>query len=288
MKKIKVLSVLTLIVLLLGCGREKTLFTEDVLEERNTKYSDRVEVHRIKYLSDGLEVGGYLIKPKQIDDKLPIIVYNRGGNRNFALINNSLKHLEYLASNGYIVVASQYRGNIYSEGKDEFGGEDINDVLNLIDIAKGLSYADKRNIFMLGVSRGGTMAYITSRKTDEINAMAVICGNTDLLQLYDEREDKMKKVLEELIGGKPDEKPEEYKERSAYYWADEIDTPVIIFHGMKDWRVDVSQAKKLSKELKKHNKEHRLIIYPDVGHSMGHHWDEVDKKIFEWFEDHRK
>lgn len=73
------------------------------------------------------------------------------------------------------------------------------------------------------------MTYIASRKSDEINAMAVVCGNTNIFQLYDEREDKMKDVLKDLIGGIPNEKPKEYKERSAYYWAEEINAPVLIF-----------------------------------------------------------
>lgn len=288
MKIIKNLSVIIFIVFILGCGKEKNLFEEKELVRRDTKYSDEIEVHRIKYLSDGLEIGGYIIKPKKIDEKLPVIIYNRGGNRNFSLVDQSLKHLEYLASNGYIVAASQYRGNIYSGGRDEFGGEDINDILNLIDIVKRLPYVDKENIFMLGISRGGMMNYIASRKTDEINAMAVVCGNTDITQLYEERADKMKRILEDLIGGSPKEKPKEYEERSAYYWANEIDTPVIIFHGEKDWRVDVSQAKKLSQKLMEYNKEYKLVIYPDVGHSMAHHWDEVDKQMFEWFEKYKK
>lgn len=106
MEGIKVFIVLILTVLLLGYRGNKNLFTEDIMVKRDTKYSDGVEIHRVKYLSDGLEIGGYLVKPQKIDGKLPIIVYNRGGNRNFSLLEGYLNHLEYLASNGYIVVAS--------------------------------------------------------------------------------------------------------------------------------------------------------------------------------------
>lgn len=39
------------------------------------------EVSKIKYLSDGLKVVGYLVKPKSAAGaKLPFIIYNRGGN----------------------------------------------------------------------------------------------------------------------------------------------------------------------------------------------------------------
>ena len=65
-----------------------------------------------------------------------------------------MDYLEYLASRGYVVAASQYRGNLYSEGRDEYGGQDVDDILNLIAKVKKLSYVDRENIFMIGFSRG--------------------------------------------------------------------------------------------------------------------------------------
>ncbi len=63
-------------------------------------------------------------------------------------------------SNGFVVVASQYRGADGGEGKEEYGGADIADVLNLIPLAKSLGYADMKNVFMFGNSRGGMMTYL--------------------------------------------------------------------------------------------------------------------------------
>jgi len=124
---VKVIGVLILL-LITGCGEKERLFIEDIVEERDGPYSQGVETHRIKYGSGGLKIGGYLVIPKDIEGKLPVIIYNRGGNRNYGLIDKNLNHLEYLASNGYIVLASQYRGNIYSEGRDEYGGGDVDDI----------------------------------------------------------------------------------------------------------------------------------------------------------------
>ena len=39
-----------------------------------------------------------------------------------------------MATWNYVVVTNQYRGNDEGEGKEEFGGKDINDVLNLIPV----------------------------------------------------------------------------------------------------------------------------------------------------------
>ena len=43
-----------------------------------------------------------------------------------------------------MVVASQYRGNAGGEGKEEFGGKDVNDVLNLLPLLESLPKADEK------------------------------------------------------------------------------------------------------------------------------------------------
>jgi len=44
--------------------------------------------------------------------------------------------------------------------REEFGGAEIHDVLNLIPLAKSLGYVDMDNVFILGVSRGGMETYL--------------------------------------------------------------------------------------------------------------------------------
>lgn len=49
--------------------------------ERRKTYTG-VDCKKIKYLSDGLKVVGYIWKPKNSEGKkLPVIIFNRGGNR---------------------------------------------------------------------------------------------------------------------------------------------------------------------------------------------------------------
>jgi len=162
-------------------------------------FSDKVECHKIKYLSDELKVVGFLLFPKIRDEKLPVLIYNRGGNREHgAIFGRNLSYLAYLASNNYVVLASQYRGNDGGEGKESFGGSDINDVLNLIVLAKSLEYADPNKIVMLGYSRGGMMTYLAIKSGAQIRAAAVVGGLTDIVQIYRERED-MRRVIEDFI-----------------------------------------------------------------------------------------
>lgn len=251
----------------------------------DNEYKDTVECYRIRYLSDGLEVVGFILKPKQVDQKLPVIIYNRGGNREFGKIDASkLKYLSYLSSNGYVVLASQYRGNDGGQGKEEFGGNDINDVLNLIPMAESLPFIDSDRIIMLGYSRGGLMTYLAISKSTKIKAACVVGGVTDIIQLYNEREQGMKNVLIELIGGTPTDKEAEYKMRSVYYWPEKINAPVLILHGEDDWRVQKSQAEKIANKLNELGKPYELVIYPKGSHGLTENKNDRDRRILEWFE----
>src|SRR5688572_15620040 len=72
----------------------------------------QVDLKAITYLSDGLQVKGYLAVPKR-GDRLPCLIVNRGGNRAFGALDDgsAARRLGKLAAWGYVVVASQYRGN---------------------------------------------------------------------------------------------------------------------------------------------------------------------------------
>lgn len=256
------------------------------LESLDVGYSENVESYRLRYLSDGLEVVGFLIKPRQ-GDRYPAVILNRGGQLEFAKIDTAtLKYLSHLVSvENYVVVASQYRGNDGGEGREEFGGSDVNDVLNLIPMLESLPFVNPDKIAMLGYSRGGMMTYIAITMTDKVKAACVIGGITDLIQWFNERLD-MGSVLIELIGGTPEEKENEYKKRSAYYWPEEINTPVLILHGGYDWMVDDSQAEKLASELEELGKTYELVVYPRGSHGLEEHAQDVFSRIFEWFENY--
>ncbi len=250
-----------------------------------SKWSDEVECYRIKYLSHGYKVVGFIVKPKGEGSKYPVMIFNRGGNREFGKITKkSLKYLSYLSSNNYVVIASQYRGNDGGQGREEFGGRDINDVLNLVPLAKSLSFTEPDKIVMLGFSRGGMMTYLAIKNDAKIKAAAFVGGVTDLGQNYNEREEAMKKVIRELIGMDKNE----WKKRSAYYWPEKINVPVLILHGEDDWRVKVSQAKKLSERLTEVGKVHELFEFPKGDHGLNTHRSERNRRIFEWFDKYLK
>ena len=127
------------------------------------------------------------------------------------------------------------------------------------------------------------MTYIAISETNRIKAAAVVGGVTDITQTYKEREQGMQQVMIDLIGGTPQQKEAEYKERSAYFWPEKINTPVLILHGGDDWRVRATQAEKLASKLEESGKVHELVIYPGGSHGLNENRKDRDDRILKWF-----
>lgn len=105
-----------------------------------------------------------------------------------------------LALQGYIVIASQYSGNAGSEGKDEMGGSDIEDVLALQKILKKYPRANAEKIGMYGPSRGGTMAYLALSKVKWLKAVVTVGAPTNLIR-QEKLRPEMKEHFKKMLGG---------------------------------------------------------------------------------------
>ena len=75
-----------------------------------------------------------------------------------------------------------------SEGKDEIGGNDVNDILNIISLADEFDFADKTKWGIEGWSRGGMMTYLTLLKNPNFRC-AVLVGAISDLKSYVETSD---------------------------------------------------------------------------------------------------
>jgi dipeptidyl aminopeptidase/acylaminoacyl peptidase len=256
--------------------------------ERRQSFAD-YECRKIKYLSDGLKVVGFIWKPKNVaGKKLPLVIVNRGGNPNLALLTPQSFYYPYV-SNGFVVVGSQYRGADGGEGKDEFGGADVNDVLNLVPLARALGYVDMNNVFMHGASRGGMQAFLAIKKGIPVNAVAVSGALTDLTAAAKERPGVAERVWSRLIPGYAEKADESLRERSAVHFADQINVPVLILQGGADWRSDAgSQALGLANRLQALGKTYELHVYAGDDHPLSVNRLERERKIVEWFKRYMK
>jgi dipeptidyl aminopeptidase/acylaminoacyl peptidase len=246
-------------------------------------------VEKIAYISDGLKIKGYLAYPKNIENKkLPCIIWNRGGYQEKGAIDKFTARgiFGQLASWGYTVFASQYRGNAGSEGKEEFGGDDVNDIINLRDLAEGLDFADKDNWGIEGWSRGGMMTFLTLIKKQNFRC-AVLSGAISNIKNYIEENPERKLLYEKLFGKANYET--EIKERTIINKIDKLPKiPYLIIHGGNDDTVSPIQSLELSMELYKKEILHRLIIFENGDHFLKSYRREVDELRKMWFNKYLK
>lgn len=256
--------------------------------EREKAYAG-FECRRITYMSDGLKVAAFIWKPKNTEGKkLPLIIINHGGNGDSGKLTPWAQFGYYrYVSSGFVVIGPQYRGIDGGEGHDEFGGADVHDVLNLIPLARSLGYVDMNNVFMIGASRGGMMTYLALKGNAPVNAAAVISGMTDLISTDKERP-MMVNVYKRLIPDFEKRGEESLRERSAVYWADKINAPMLLLHGTADWRVSTGQVLALAQKLQETGKPYELIVYASDDHGVPLNRDDADRRIVEWFRIHMK
>ena len=210
-------------------NKSQLIFAPDTLSNLEARFSDvteifnQIELHEITYLSDNLKVKGFLAIPKQ-KGKYPCLIVNRGENKEFGAISTkrALLWLGKLANWGYVVVASQYRGNAGGEVRQEFGGANVNDVINLIPWLASIPEADTSRVGIYGWSRGGMLTYLALTKTNKFKAAVIGAGMANAFTNITRRPDMEKYVYSELIPNYWQNKESELKATSAVYWAEKL------------------------------------------------------------------
>lgn len=252
-------------------------------------------VEKITYLSDlhagktgGLKVKGYIAYPKDDSKQYPCIIWNRGGIGNAGAIDSFTAKGIYgqIASWGFCVFASQYRGNAGGEGYDEFGGEDVSDVLSLIPLADEIKQADKNVWGIEGWSRGGMMTYLVLVKDHRFKA-AVVLGGIANLRCNSDESKFMRKLYEHTMGKyNQGEFKDKCDSRSIVNFPEKLSrtTPMLIIHGNADNRVLPHDSIDLSYKLLDLKIPFRLVMLEGGDHFIKSHRKEVDEMRRKWFE----
>jgi pimeloyl-ACP methyl ester carboxylesterase len=250
-------------------------------------FKETVDCFRIVYASDGLKIAGFILKPRaSASGRRPVVIYNHGGNSQIgSLDDTSLLRLSWLVRAGYVVIASQYRGCGGSEGDDEMGGADIDDVLNLIPLAESLPYADPARLGMLGWSRGGMMAFLALSKSCRISAAVIGSAPTDLFAEIEKRP-AMESLLRNRVPGYAANKEAALKARSARFWPEKLckTTPILLFQGSDDQRCVPESALDMGLQLQRSGHPFRLIFFESGSHGLSEHTEEVNRQTLLWLE----
>jgi dipeptidyl aminopeptidase/acylaminoacyl peptidase len=269
-----------------AAGIEK-LYSREVYERAVN--DPRFVLEKLTYSSQNLKVAGYLYRPKESQGrKFPAIIYNRGSYIRGDVGYELVPFFHRLASEGFVVIVPMYRESDGGEGRDEMGGEDVNDLLNVLPLAKGLGIVDLSNLFMYGLSRGGMMTFQAIRYGFPLRAAATFGAFTDLDALM-KSDPPFYEPLKKRIWPDFDSRSAEILDkRSAIRWADKLNAPLLLMHGGNDQSVDPAQTLNLAQELQRLGKKYELLIYADDNHVLSRNQEDRDRRAIAWFKKHMK
>ena len=269
--------------------RFKIIYSQETVER--IKNSSDLELLKIKYLSDGLKISGFIYKPKNTTGKaFPAVIWNHGMIADESKIGienyDDIYDMYRIASEGFVVIASQYRGIDGSEGKDEVGGADLDDVMNLFPLARSLGYVDMDRVFMWGLSRGGLMTLQAMRRGAPIKAAVIVGAPTDTV---DALKNPATERFYRTLWPDFDRRREEHAvNRSPVLWADKITVPLLIIQGGADPALPPRSAWKLAEKLDELGSLYELIVYARDDHPVNRNAEDRLRRTVDWFKNVRQ
>jgi dipeptidyl aminopeptidase/acylaminoacyl peptidase len=243
---------------------------------------DNFDLYLVTYMSQGLRVKGYLVLPKDEQQRqFPGLVYCRGGIRRVGMVR--LSRMIQLAKKGYAVFAPVYRGNLGGEGREDFGGEDRHDLIHAVKALLSHPRVMAKPVPLIGFSRGALMALLAAGDCSEVGPVVVWGGVSDLFYTYEERVD-LRRMLRRVVGH-PKKQSEAYHNRSPRYWVEHVHNPILIIHGSQDQQVHVRHAHQLASALEQYGKTYAMRLYDGLGHVFPEDSDkDALEAIFDWLE----
>ncbi len=224
--------------------------------------------------SDRLAVQGWLYRAAAPTDRAVIFVHGGPTSHSESKLNTAI---QYYVSQGFNVLDVNYRGSTgfglaYRESikEDGWGGREQDDITAAAEylLAEGLAAPGK--IGVTGTSYGGYSAWcqITRAPRQVIGAAAPICGMTDLVVDYNTTRPDLRPYSEEMIGGRPDEIPDKYQERSPINFVEQIEGALLIVQGGQDPNVSPENVREVVKQLHLHDIPYEMTVFDDEGHGI--------------------
>lgn len=237
----------------------------------------------IFYISDELKIYGRMNVPNGDPPAggFPVIILNHGyfNQSSFTSGDGTQTMADILARNGYLTLASDYRGFGKSEN-DEQGSRGHNpnyaiDVLNLIASVGNIDKADPDNIGIWGHSMGGEVSLRTIEATDSVKAV-VLWAPTSTNQSANSAFYR---------GSSSQNEEEAHNDGDLQY----INTPISLHQGLSDVEVNPEWSKELNEDLQKLGKQIEYFEYESQDHNFRNlGWDEISKRTIEFFNSYLK
>ncbi|NPC93824.1 S9 family peptidase [Bacillus sp. WMMC1349] len=225
--------------------------------------SKQVHLFVVTYLSQGLKVKGLLAEPAAAGH-YDGFLYLRGGIKNIGMVRPG--RIVQFALQGFVVLAPFYRGNQGGEGNEDFAGDDREDAYAAFRLLKKHRLVKDQRVHIFGFSRGGIMGILTAiQMKSAVTSLVSWGGVSDMVMVYRERKD-LRRMMKRVIGGSPEKVPEEYQRRTPLAKLDNIETPILLIHGVQDQNVSFTHANHLEQELVQRNKSVETWYFQQFTH----------------------
>lgn len=222
---------------------------------------------------DGLEIQGWLYRARE---PRGTIVHIHGGPTGVAEDRVGAE-IQFYVAQGFNVLAPNYRGSTgfglaFQESikQDGWGGREQDDIRAGIEALIAAGVAEPGRVGVTGTSYGGYSSWcaITRCPPDLVAAAAPICGMTDLVIDYETTRPDLRQYSAEMLGGRPDQVPERYHERSPIHFMGNIRGRVLIVQGLRDPNVTPENVRAASVALQDHSVEFQTLLFEDEGHGI--------------------
>ena len=201
---------------------------------------------------------------------------------------------EMLTQKGYVVLDIDYRGSAgygrdwRTDVHDFLGGKDYEDHLDAIDYAVKNYAVDAKRVGVYGGSYGGFMAgMLILRAPEKIAAAAALRPVFDWKNYYAANPNYTAERL-----GFPEKNPEAYKRSSPIAYAENLQKPLLILHGLVDDNVHAQDSIQMIEKLMRLEKTEyfEAMLYPSENHGFTRpsSWTDEYARIFAFFERHLK
>ena len=254
---------------------------------------------RLVTATDGEKIHSWVIYPPGFDPKSkkkwPLLVYCQGGPQSQVGQWFSYRwNFHLMAAKGYIVIAPNRRGlpgfgqKWNDQISKDWGGQAMQDLLSATDSMVSELYVDKSKVAAVGASFGGYSVYwLMGHHQNRFSAMIAHCGVFNLESMYGSTEELF--FVDWDMGGpywKSDAIKQRYDRFSPHQFVKNWDTPLLVVHGQKDFRVPVTQGMEAFTAAQVNNVPSRFLYFPDEGHWVQSPQNSVlwHRVFFDWLE----
>lgn len=218
----------------------------------------------------------WIIYPPNFDPsrQYPALLYCQGGPQSMVSPSWSYRwNLQLFAAAGYIVIAPNRRGvpGFGQEWTDaiagDWGGQPMQDLLSAVDAMIKEPFVDSTRLAAIGASYGGYSVYwLAGNHQKRFKTFISHCGVFNMESFYGSTEEIFFADHDFKGAYWQEDMPETYRLDSPHKYVQNWDTPILVIHNGKDYRVPLEQGLQAYTAARLKGVPARLLCFPDENH----------------------